>query len=334
MKTKARLVVSTSFKANADPTSRTFEGLAATWEKDLGNDIIEKGAFKDTLKLWKSGSEAIPLLNSHDQYDIFSAIGQLVDAKETDAGLWTKWEVIDGAEGDGVLARLRPSKTTGKPIVGKMSIGYMPIEYSYEQPPGTESFWDKIRHLTKVDLEEVSLVLFPMNEGASIDASTVKSFLISTKSTDPRKLSIQTKTELRKLASRIGVLLKNKEVAPPATDGDEDDADEQDEQEEVPTPTPAPAPSGDRTDEDDAEDLEGSGEEEEKDKKKKTGTKDSAVGCTNDVCPQNRQGDATACSNGDCPMKSGKSVYRYGDALTQRLQKTLLKNKVSGIGEK
>ncbi len=203
-----RMVVPFSVKAAADPASHTFEGLAAViGVKDLGNDIIEPGAFTSTLKLWKASGDALPLLNSHDQYNIMSALGQLIAAKETKAGLWTQWEIIPGPEGDAVMTRLTPSKTTGRPIIGKMSIGYIPVKWEIEQPEGTNSFWDQIRHLTEVELKECSLVLFPMAPGAAIDASTVKSFLLSAQATDAKALDVVTKAELRKLATRIGNLL-------------------------------------------------------------------------------------------------------------------------------
>src|SRR4051812_3314332 len=94
--TMEHIIVPLEIKAETvSPTDRTFEGLSATWDLDLGMDRIKRGAFKDTIAQWKSGNDALPLLNSHDHYDIFSAIGQLIDAQETKEGLWSKWEVID-----------------------------------------------------------------------------------------------------------------------------------------------------------------------------------------------------------------------------------------------
>jgi HK97 family phage prohead protease len=231
-----RIVVPIAIKAETiDESARTFEGLSATWDLDLGNDRIKRGAFKDSIAEWKKGSDAIPLLNSHDHYDIFSAIGQLVDAQETKDGLWSKWEVLDGPEGDAVLNRLRPSKRTNRPTVGKMSIGYEPLEYSYEETEGG-SPWDRIRNLLKISWKETSLVLFPMNPGASVDATSVKMFLKGASALDPTCVTPEMKEDLRRLASRIGILLKGKtpdESAPPV-----------DESKTGPTPSaPAPSPS-------------------------------------------------------------------------------------------
>lgn len=258
----ARLVVPFAVKAeDVDADARTFEGLAAVWDLDLGGDVIHKGAFKNTLAAWKKSQDAIPLLNSHEHFDIFGAVGQLLDAKETAEGLWTKWEVINGQDGDRVMDRIRPSARTNRPVIGKMSIGYEALKFDFEQDEG-DSIFDRIRNLHEVSLKEVSLVMFPMAPNARIDATTVKQFLTSAKATDPKVLDDATREGLRRLASRIGVLLSSKtkkEEAPapaapaapasappvipaaepvtPAPDDAEDDADT----DEVIPPTPEPS---------------------------------------------------------------------------------------------
>jgi len=302
-KALARIVVPFVLKAAADQASRTFEGLAATWDKDQGNDVIHKGAFKDTLANWKASGDAMPLLNSHNHFDIFSAIGQMTAAKETKEGLLSSWEVIPGAEGDAVMNRLRPSKTTGRPLVGKMSIGFIPTKFSFEQPEGTDSFFDRVRHIEKADLKEVSLVLFPMNENAAVDASSVKMFLKQLALTDPREVTNLDRMMFRKLASRIGSLLKiqpvDKKVEDPKDEDLDDDEieDEIDEQDDPPAPKSVPDLESD-TDDDDSE-----------------------------IPPVKKSGILSEPKIGE-PV-----VYQMGDALTQRLQRTLLKARTSDIRE-
>lgn len=172
--TERKLVAPFSVKA-VDEDAGTFEGYAATWDLDLGDDVIHRGAFKETIEEWRASGKAMPLLNSHNYFDVFSGVGQMLDAEEDKRGLWTKWEVLDGEEGGRVLARLRPSKRTGKSIIGSMSIGYVPIKWDMEDDDGARS--GVKRNLRKVGLREVSLVLFPMNPAAEIDAATVKSAL-------------------------------------------------------------------------------------------------------------------------------------------------------------
>lgn len=201
-----RIVVPFEVKADSiDADARTFEGLASVWGLDLGDDVMHKGAFKKTIKEWKDGDDSIPLLNSHNHYDVLSAFGQLIDAKETDEGLWTKWEVIDGEDGDRVLARLRPSARTGKSAVSKMSIGYEPTKFNFEE--NDDARFGQVRNLLEVRLKEVSLVLFPMAPGARINVGSVKTFIDAASSIDPKDVDQATKAELRKLASRIGILL-------------------------------------------------------------------------------------------------------------------------------
>lgn len=201
-----RIVVPFEVKADSiDESERTFEGLASVWGLDLGDDVMHKGAFKKTISEWKNGDDSIPLLNSHNHYDVLSAFGQLIDAKETTEGLWTKWEVIEGADGDRVLARLRPSARTGKSAVSKMSIGYEPTKFNFEE--SDDARFGQVRNLLEVRLKEVSLVLFPMAPGARINVGSVKTMIEAATSIDPKDVDSETKAELRKLASRIGILL-------------------------------------------------------------------------------------------------------------------------------
>ncbi|HEX7072254.1 MAG TPA: HK97 family phage prohead protease [Rhodothermales bacterium] len=312
-----RLNVPLSIKAETiNAAERTFEGLAATWKEDLGQDVIHKGAFKASIMEWKSSGEAMPLLNSHDHFDIFSVLGQALSMKETSDGLWAKWEVLDGEDGDRVLQRIRPSPRTGRALIGKMSIGFVPIKFNFEQPPGTESFWDRIRHITEAALKEVSLVLFPMNPGASIDASTVKMWLKAAHDTDPRQLDGVTRMELRRLNSRIGLLLKKQKA---------EDDDPSDESDDAPDPSTSQSPPQAGTvassddEADDAETPDEQDEQEESDTNESDGEEEEAepVRATPDVPPEPTE------------QKDEPKPYLFSEALQQRLQKVALQRKIS-----
>lgn len=171
MKTLDRLVAPFEVK-ELDEDARTFTGYAAAWSLDLGDDRIHQGAFKESIAAWRKSKQAMPLINSHHYFDINSVIGQLLDAEEDDVGLLTKWEVIDGKDGDAVLTRLRPSRRTGRAPLGSMSMGYEAQKFDFEDSDA--STYGQIRNLRKVALKEVSLVIFPMNPDATIDVSSVK----------------------------------------------------------------------------------------------------------------------------------------------------------------
>lgn len=150
-----------------DPVARTFEGLASTWDLDLGGDVIERGAFEETLDEWRESGRVLPLLDSHNWFSVRDAVGRLTDAEETDEGLWTQWKIVPGRDGDEILQRLRPDEDDGQPFIDSMSIGYVPTRWEFDEETG-------IRTLKEVELHEVSLVLFPMNPEARIDSGTVK----------------------------------------------------------------------------------------------------------------------------------------------------------------
>jgi HK97 family phage prohead protease len=182
-----------------DPVARTFEGMASTWDQDLGGDVITKGAYKRTINNWKKSKRNLPLIDSHNYYTVRAVLGKLLEAEETDDGLWVKFEVIGGADGDEVLERLKGGYIDG------MSIGYSAVKVRYPQTEEerTAGVW---RYLDEVKLREVSLVIFGMNEGALIDTSSVKT-LVQTLSTSGEPLSEEDRLELKALYESIGSLL-------------------------------------------------------------------------------------------------------------------------------
>lgn len=173
-----------------DVATRTFEGLSATWDEDLGGDTIQRGAFARTLDHWKAsgGRRVIPLIDNH-AYKLKASpsfrdiVGKMVDAREEDAGLWTRYSVARTPAGDDLLALASDGMVTG------LSIGYMAIPGATERKGGK-------RIIKEVRLEEVSPVIFPMNPNAQIDALSVKALLDAARRGD---LTDEQKAELRAL---------------------------------------------------------------------------------------------------------------------------------------
>ena len=136
----------------ADDAAMTFEALASTWELDLGGDIIQRGAFVRTLDHWRGSSKIIPLIDQHNYNSVRAVVGKMTDARETEDGLLTSWKILDTDDGREVYARLKGGYIDG------MSIGYRVV--------GEPEMKDGVRHLKEVALEEVSVVIWPMNPGA------------------------------------------------------------------------------------------------------------------------------------------------------------------------
>lgn len=202
-----------------DRKARIFEGDLSTSHLDLGSfwgekDIVWPGAFKTTIDHFRNAEDPyIPLLDSHDTWSIFSVFGHALELEEKLTGddlsyeleggdtltvpemlLRTKWSVIDGADGDRVLDRLRPGS------VRKMSMGYRAVvSDNMTLADGTI-----LRNLREVALREGSLVVFGMNPEAEVDLGTVKRFMEKFK----KDLTDSEREELLRVHDQLGALLK------------------------------------------------------------------------------------------------------------------------------
>ncbi len=118
---------------------------------DGGYDVVEPGAFANSLK-----ERGLPkMLWGHDFWD--PPIGKWNQAKEDDHGLYLEGKLLlDTQRGKEVHAGLKAKTLDG------LSIGYT-IDDAEVSEAG-------IRHLKEIDLWEVSVVTFPMNELARVDA--------------------------------------------------------------------------------------------------------------------------------------------------------------------
>ena len=132
----------------------TFEGYGSVFgNKDLGNDVIEKGAFKKSLR--KRTNKGVKLLYQHKS-DM--PIGVFDEIKEDDHGLYIKGRLaLKTQAGAEAYELLKMGALDG------LSIGFRvnPKEVSYDKRGNR-------RIIKEVDLMEVSLVTFPMNPQATV----------------------------------------------------------------------------------------------------------------------------------------------------------------------
>lgn len=139
-----------------------IRGYASTFgNTDLGLDIVDKGAFKKTIKENKS----VPILADHDPS---KQVGWNLKAEEDSHGLFVEGELLIN---DVQLAKERyaiAKKALELNAKAGISIGYMTIQAA---PDPTNP---RIRHLKELRLMEYSLVTFPMNVEAMVTAA--KSF--------------------------------------------------------------------------------------------------------------------------------------------------------------
>lgn len=169
---KAKQFITREFSVKAvNAQERTFEGLAAAYSLDDGLDEIKVGAFAQTIARWQQGGKKTvkPLIDHHVYNSVRRVVGKAIELEErpTEGGLWAKFQVVPGVDGDEILHRLEGGFVTG------LSIGYRALKFSFEQREGV----GMVRILEEIALEEVSLVIWGMNPDALIDTDSVKSQL-------------------------------------------------------------------------------------------------------------------------------------------------------------
>ena len=134
-----------------DETGR-FEGYAAIFDRvDQGRDRIAPGAFHRSLA--ERGVATIKLLWQHDPAE---PIGAFDEIAEDERGLHVRGRLLlDVRRAREALVLMRAGALDG------LSIGYKTISATIDEATG-------IRTLREIDLWEISLVTFPMQEAARV----------------------------------------------------------------------------------------------------------------------------------------------------------------------
>ena len=134
----------------ARPSGLGVSGYASLFDaRDLGGDIVRRGAFAASLLQLPSG--ALPMLFGHETQ---TPIGVWRRMYEDRKGLFVIGEIFLGTPQADRIARLVKSGA-----LSGLSIGYKPVR-KCTNGAGRELF--------EIDLWEVSIVAFPMLRGARI----------------------------------------------------------------------------------------------------------------------------------------------------------------------
>lgn len=171
MQTKQRLDLPLTIKSVSD--SGEFEGYGSVFGvEDSYSDVVVRGAFTATLEKWKAKSRLPAMLWQHNMSE---PIGIYTEMREDDVGLYVKGRLLIDA--DPLAKRAHAHMKAGS--LSGMSIGYMLDDYEYDKEKGV---WI----LKAIDLWEVSLVTFPVNDDARI--TDVKSLLARGETPPPSKV--------------------------------------------------------------------------------------------------------------------------------------------------
>lgn len=150
-----------SVKAEGVADDGTFEGYGSVFGVvDSYQEVVAPDAFAESLAELAAKDRRVPVLWQHrsDQ-----PIGVYSELKEDETGLFVKGRLLVDEVGQAKEAHalMKAGAVTG------LSIGYWVRESSYDEKTG-------IRTLTKLDLVEVSLVTFPANDDARVEAVKFK----------------------------------------------------------------------------------------------------------------------------------------------------------------
>lgn len=149
-----------------------FEGYGAVFGNvDSYGDVIVKGAFKNSLRDWKKAKSLPPMLVQHGGWMMTDMdalpIGKWLEMSEDETGLRVKGQLInlDTERGKTIYGAMREGVLDG------ISIGYRAKEFTYGTKPD-----EPRRTLKALDLVELSVVTFPANGRARVDAVKASEF--------------------------------------------------------------------------------------------------------------------------------------------------------------
>lgn len=146
-----------NFEVKSVTDDGVFEGYASVFGVvDYYRDVVAKGAFKASLRDWRSRKMLPPILWQHDSSQ---PIGPWLDMQEDDVGLLARGQLLIQ---DVPKAREAHALLKAKAING-LSIGYVTRDDSYDEK-------ENVRTIKKADLWEASVVTFPANVEATVTA--------------------------------------------------------------------------------------------------------------------------------------------------------------------
>ncbi len=140
--------------------SGTITGYASTWtrEPDSYGDVVVRGAFTESIEQIKAQGKVLPLLFNHDANNLNAYIGTVYDLEEDEHGLKFTAEFDDTPEGQ----KARNLALSGRVV--KFSFAYDILD----QAEITLEDGRKANELRKLNIHEVSLVLYPANPDTSV----------------------------------------------------------------------------------------------------------------------------------------------------------------------
>lgn len=138
----------------------SIAGYASTWTRtpDAYGDVVARGAFAESIAAIAESGKALPLLWNHDSGDLAAYIGTVTELAEDNHGLYFE------ADFDATPEAQRARELAADGRLCKFSFAYDILDQmEVELDDGT-----KANELRKLNIHEVSLVLYPANRDTSV----------------------------------------------------------------------------------------------------------------------------------------------------------------------
>lgn len=153
---KVSALAGDGFKAAEEGEEFVVEGYGSVFGVvDSYGEVVAKGAFTDSLREIKATGRPLPMLWQHRSG---TPIGVWTELRQDDRGLYQKGRLIKGVQ---AAEEARLLAMAG--AVSGLSIGYWVRDDSTDEKT-------RVTTLKKLDLVETSLVTFPANDDARVDA--------------------------------------------------------------------------------------------------------------------------------------------------------------------
>ncbi|QHB37235.1 capsid maturation protease [Gordonia phage Gudmit] len=221
-----QLNVKTRFKAG--PEAGLDEGEFIAYASVFGNrdsygDVVQKGAFAESLEDWAKGDNPIPLLWGHNFADPDYNLGFVKEAIEDDRGLKVHAVLdMDSPKSAQVYRLLKSGR------VAQMSFAFDTLQETYVEPEAqdngdgsktiTPGYWS----LEKLKIHEVSVV--PLGANQETEVLAVKSAAESLRTKAGKALSAKNETVIRDSIERLETTLDElKSILPADEEPDEGD---------------------------------------------------------------------------------------------------------------
>ncbi|PPH51204.1 HK97 family phage prohead protease [Rathayibacter sp. AY1E1] len=180
-----------------------FEAIVSVFGNvDSYGDRVLKGAFADTLAEWEASGNPIPVYWSHRMDDPDYNIGHVLEAKETDDGLWVKAQLdLEGPKALQVYRLLKGRR------VAQFSFAYDVLDYAIVK---SEDEPDSVWELRKLKLYEVGPTPIGANQETellAVKAGGRSAARLAAEVKAGRVISAKNEGELRTAYDSIGRVL-------------------------------------------------------------------------------------------------------------------------------